>query len=109
MSTASAAPVAPAIPANRSVFLCEYGAYYLPDIEKLLDVRFSSILPTEEMLKLPEPVQGAKLPRREPDAARHSGHRGGSGRGARRTSSVKMKRARNQTARPETDKKKWSG
>lgn len=62
-------------------FLCEYGAYYLPDIEKLLDVRFSSILPTEEMLKLPEPVQGAKLPRREPDAARHSGHRGGSGRG----------------------------
>ena len=31
--------------------------------------------------KLPEPVQGAKLPRREPDAARHSGHRGGSGRG----------------------------
>ena len=62
-------------------FLCEYGAYYLPDIEKLLDVRFSSILPTEEMLKLPEPVQGAKLPRREPEAARHSGHRGGSGRG----------------------------
>ena len=50
------------LPANRSVFLCEYGAYYLPDIEKLLDVRFSSILPTEEMLKLPEPVQGAKLP-----------------------------------------------
>ncbi len=34
-------------------FLCEYGAYYLPDIEKLLDTRFASTLPTEEMLLLP--------------------------------------------------------
>lgn len=37
-------------------FLCEYGAYYLPDIEKLLDVQFHSILPTEEMLTMPAPV-----------------------------------------------------
>ena len=35
-------------------FLCEYGAYYLPDIEELLGVRFNSTLPPEEMLKLPE-------------------------------------------------------
>ncbi len=37
-------------------FLCEYGAYYLPDIEKLLDTQFSSVLPSEEMVRLPEPV-----------------------------------------------------
>lgn len=35
-------------------FLCEYGAYYLPDIEELLGVQFNSTLPPEEMLKLPE-------------------------------------------------------
>jgi ATP-dependent RNA helicase RhlB len=35
-------------------FLCEYGAYYLPDIEELLGVQFNSVLPPEEMLKLPE-------------------------------------------------------
>ena len=35
-------------------FLCEYGAYNLGAIEDLLDVRFSSILPPEEMLILPE-------------------------------------------------------
>ncbi len=36
-------------------FLCEYGAYFLPDIEKLLGITFPSRLPDEEMLKLPEP------------------------------------------------------
>jgi ATP-dependent RNA helicase RhlB len=35
-------------------FLCEYGAYNLGAIEDLLNVRFSSILPPEEMLILPE-------------------------------------------------------
>ena len=37
-------------------FLCEYGAYYLPPIEELLQVQFPSILPSEEMLVLPEKV-----------------------------------------------------
>ena len=40
-------------------FLCEYGAYYLPAIEELLGVTFSSQLPTEEMLRLPPEVPGA--------------------------------------------------
>ncbi len=35
-------------------FLCEYGAYYLPPIEELLQTQFPSILPTENMLILPE-------------------------------------------------------
>lgn len=44
-------------------FLCEYGAYYLEPIEKLLDTRFSSILPTEEMLQLPAEVENPVLPK----------------------------------------------
>ena len=43
-------------------FLCEYGAYNLPAIEELLGVTFSSIQPDEEMLRLPEPVPGARRP-----------------------------------------------
>ena len=38
-------------------FLCEYGAYYLPPIEDLLKTQFSSILPTAEMLVLPQPIK----------------------------------------------------
>ena len=37
-------------------FLCEYGAYNLPPIEEMLGCQFSSILPEEEMLVLPEKV-----------------------------------------------------
>ena len=49
-------------------FLCEYGAYYLPAIEELLGSQFSSILPTEEMLQLPEPVKNPKIPERDENA-----------------------------------------
>jgi len=50
-------------------FLCEYGAYNLPPIEELLGTRFSSVLPTEEMIRLPEPVRkdDRKDPYREKD------------------------------------------
>ena len=61
-------------------FLCEYGAYYLPPIEEQLHTRFSSILPTEEMLTLPPEVPGAKLPPRPGTNSR----RGGGGRSFRR-------------------------
>ena len=63
-------------------FLCEYGAYYLPAIEELLGTQFSSILPTEEMLKLPEKVANPKMPERD-EMPRHknSRHHRGSGRG----------------------------
>ncbi len=37
-------------------FLCEYGAYNLGAIEDLLETKFPSILPPEEMLILPEKV-----------------------------------------------------
>ncbi len=49
-------------------FLCEYGAYYLPAIEELLGTQFGSILPTEEMLEMPQPVENPKLPEREAPA-----------------------------------------
>ena len=49
-------------------FLCEYGAYYLPAIEELLGTQFNSILPTEEMLQLPEPVKNPKIPERDENA-----------------------------------------
>jgi len=70
-------------------FLCEYGAYYLPAIEELLDSRFSSILPTEEMLQLPPEVENPLLPGKAavPTSGRHKGkggfQRGSSRRGAR--------------------------
>ena len=64
-------------------FLCEYGAYYLPAIEELLGTQFSSILPTEEMLKMPEPVANPDLPERE--APVNSGHRGKFRSGNRRS------------------------
>ena len=55
-------------------FLCEYGAYYLPDIEELLKVQFSSELPEEKMLELPPEVAPSAsipdLPRRRPSGGR---------------------------------------
>ena len=62
-------------------FLCEYGAYYLPEIEKLLNVQFPSVLPSEEMLALPPEVPGAaKELRAESGSRRHCGERRSGGR-----------------------------
>lgn len=60
-------------------FLCEYGAYYLPEIEKLLGVEFHSTQPTEEMLKMPDPVPGAK-----PSMRKNERNSGASGHRSRR-------------------------
>ena len=57
-------------------FLCEYGAYYLPAIEKLLGTTFSSILPEDEQLKLPEKVQN-DMP--VPEKRHRNSGRGGHG------------------------------
>ena len=35
-------------------FICEYGAYYMPDIEKYVGETFKSTLPAEDMVKIPE-------------------------------------------------------
>ena len=68
---------------NRGVsisFLCEYGGYYLPDIEELLGTTFPSEVPTEEMVTLPEPVKDPELPERPHSGRpgnRPGGHRSG--------------------------------
>lgn len=64
---------------NRGVsisFLCEYGGYYLPDIEELLGVTFPSEVPTEEMVTLPEPVKCPDLPERPRRDGSRPGNRG---------------------------------
>ena len=64
---------------NRGVsisFLCEYGGYYLPDIEELLGVTFPSEVPSEEMVTLPEPVKNPILPGREESRGGRHGHGG---------------------------------
>ena len=68
-------------------FLCEYGGYYLPDIEELLGTTFSSEVPTEEMVTLPEAVRNPELPerpRREGGSHRGGGFRRGGSYGKSR-------------------------
>ncbi len=51
---------------GRSVsFICEYGAYNLPGIEKLLGVEFKSVMPDDSMVELPPMVKNPKLPKLE--------------------------------------------
>jgi len=64
-------------------FLCEYGAYNLPAIEKMLSVQFHSILPEEEMLVLPPPDPDYHEERRSYPRARRSAHAGRPFRGRR--------------------------
>ncbi len=73
-------------------FLCEYGAYYLSPIEELLGTQFSSILPAEEMLKLPEEVENPRLPEKAPGSDRRK--EGRSGRGGRSFRSSAPRRRR---------------
>lgn len=76
---------------NRGVsisFLCEYGGYYLPDIEELLGTTFPSEVPTEEMVTLPEPVKDPELPERPHSGRpgnRPGGHRSGGRSGSFRS------------------------
>ena len=70
-------------------FLCEYGAYYLPPIEEMLGVTFSSILPTEEMLKLPEEAENPHLPK----LPLRGGRSAGPSRGGRRDFSRRRRRS----------------
>ncbi len=67
-------------------FLCEYGAYFLPDIEKLLGVQFPSAQPTEEMVQMPEPIPGAgpARPARRPSSGGGGGRFSGNRRPPRR-------------------------
>ncbi len=67
-------------------FLCEYGAYNLDAIEKLLDTKFKSIFPEDEMLVLPPQVPTSERPDvdRRPEGRSGGGRRGGHSSGRRR-------------------------
>ncbi|WP_176015278.1 DEAD/DEAH box helicase [Victivallis sp. Marseille-Q1083] len=49
-------------------FVCEYGAYVLPEIEKFIDMQFHCVWPEDEMLVLPEGQENWDRP--EPAAPR---------------------------------------
>jgi len=49
-------------------FICEYGAYYIPEIEKFVGEKFHSTLPSEEMVTIPEEYRD--LLRKRPRARR---------------------------------------
>jgi ATP-dependent RNA helicase RhlB len=68
-------------------FVCEYGAYLVPELEKMLSIEIRCERPTEEMLKLPPPIPGARVEERRPRAAsggRRDARPSSSGGGARR-------------------------
>jgi ATP-dependent RNA helicase RhlB len=47
-------------------FVCEYGAYLIPELEKLLGMEIRSERPSEEMLRLPPPDPNARVEERRP-------------------------------------------
>ncbi|MBO5923599.1 MAG: ATP-dependent RNA helicase RhlB, partial [Lentisphaeria bacterium] len=51
-------------------FICEYGAYYMPDIEKYVGETFKSTPPAEDMVKIPEEFAEALKSRRS--GAKHN-------------------------------------
>lgn len=66
-------------------FVCEYGAYVMPDIEKYAQIEIKTIQPEEEMLTLPERVNAPVKHSRPRGNSRHggSGRRPSSGRSSR--------------------------
>ena len=57
-------------------FICEYGAYYMPDIEKYVGETFKSTLPGEDMVKIPAEY-AELLKSRRSHHGRNNGHGGG--------------------------------
>ena len=60
-------------------FICEYGAYYMPDIEKYVGETFKSTLPTAEMVEIPEEYR--EFLKKRSHSPHRSGQRSGSYRG----------------------------
>ena len=68
-------------------FVCEYGAYVMPEIEKYAQIVIKTIQPEEEMLVLPERVN---MPVKRSHSRSSSAHRGG----GRRLSTGRSSRTR---------------
>jgi hypothetical protein len=63
-------------PGKAISFICEYGAYYMPDIEKYVGETFKSTLPGEDMVKIPTEY-AELLKSRRSHHSRNNGHGGG--------------------------------
>ncbi|OQA83904.1 MAG: ATP-dependent RNA helicase RhlB [Lentisphaerae bacterium ADurb.Bin242] len=55
-------------------FVCEYGAYVMPQIEEYAHIKIKTVLPEDEMLVLPEKVNPVR--KRAPRSGSSSGRRG---------------------------------
>ncbi len=64
-------------------FVCEFGAYVMPDIEKYIDMKVTTVQPEDAMLVLPEKVR-SEPSSQESDSSCHRGGSHGSGRGGSR-------------------------
>ena len=62
-------------------FVCEYGAYVMPQIEEYAQMKIKTVLPEEDQLVLPEKVN----PSRRKTAPRSGAHRPGGGRSGGRS------------------------
>lgn len=64
-------------------FVCEYGAYVMPDIEKYIDMKVTTVQPEDAMLVLPEKVRSEPSPGSDSSCRRGGSHGGsyGGGRG----------------------------
>ena len=62
-------------------FVCEYGAYVMPQIEEYAQMKIKTVLPEEDQLVLPEKVN----PSRRKPASRSGGHRSGGHSGSYRS------------------------
>ena len=62
-------------------FVCEYGAYVMPQIEEYAQMKIKTVLPEEDQLVLPEKVN----PSRRKTAPRSGAHRQGGGRSGGRS------------------------
>ena len=62
-------------------FVCEYGAYVMPQIEEYAQMKIKTVLPEEDQLVLPEKVNPARRkPVRHSGPPRSGGHGGHGGR-----------------------------
>ena len=58
-------------------FVCEFGAFNLPEIEKYAEMEVKTIQPEEECFVLPERVKSLKSVKEEHSARKNSGHSSG--------------------------------
>jgi ATP-dependent RNA helicase RhlB len=67
-------------------FVCEYGAYVMPQIEEYAQMKIKTVLPEEDQLVLPEKVNPSRRKPASRSGSHHSGGRSGGHRSGGRPS-----------------------